>query len=306
MVYRRARQLIGLFLAVAAILLEVSQGLSTAGAVEIQLRDGRKLEGVATRGDSAAPIVLLVGSPRAHFVMRLRRDGIAQITAGNQQWPPDQFDGFLATLPPAASTVDARRVLLQAAGGMPPDAQDAPAVPGTAVPPLSAAEPLRHPPPVLGQVRYVEMEAASSNWDADPEWDGIVVRVRPLDEFGRLVPVEGHLDVTLQTGPNPQPLAPFWSRVHAIGAWQRFVQAGDYGPDGVTLRLPYQGVRPERSNTRRHADQTIESHGDVHLRMTIAGHGVFHASDSYVRIRRFSPLRDRLQVEQGQRFYHGE
>ena len=69
--------------------------------------------------------------------------------------------------------------------------------------------------------------------------------------------------------------------------------------DGYMLKLPYQSVHPE-------FDREINPFGLVHVRMAIAGHGVFEASSAMVRLRPYSSVRDHQQQWRGRRFFHQE
>ena len=68
---------------------------------------------------------------------------------------------------------------------------------------------------------------------------------------------------------------------------------------GLVLKLPFQGTHPE-------FDREIDPFGVVHVRMTIAGHGVFEASSAMVRLRPYSSPRDNQQQLRGRRFFYQE
>ena len=62
---------------------------------------------------------------------------------------------------------------------------------------------------------------------------------------------------------------------------------------------PFAGVHPE-------FDREIDPFGVVHVRMTIAGQGVFEASSAMVRLRPYSGPRDHQQQLRGRRFFYQE
>ena len=135
------------------------------------------------------------------------------------------------------------------------------------------------------------------NWDSDVEADGLVVHLRPLDASGDVVPVQGTLEVTL--------IGWRWGRTHSrqapvrLARWTRSVEPADLGPFGVEHRLPFQAVHPE-------FDLGWAPQGTVHARLSAPGQGVFDATESTVRIRPYSAIRDHLEYVSGARFFPGE
>jgi hypothetical protein len=136
-----------------------------------------------------------------------------------------------------------------------------------------------------------------ANWDGDVEVDGLLVRLRPLDAAGEEVPVEGTLEVRLigwRTGRTRSRQGPV-----RLARWTRAVGPAEWGPFGIEYRLPFQSVHPE-------FDLRWAAHGTVHARLSVPGQGVFEVSQSTVRIRPYSALRDHLEYVSGGRFYPGE
>jgi hypothetical protein len=147
------------------------------------------------------------------------------------------------------------------------------------------------------RVAWIEIDVRAANWDGDVAADGLFVRVYPYDAQGELVPVAGTLEVALfgeRTGVvrMQQPFA-------RLGQWTHVVRLEDVGPRGTGIRLPFQGVHPE-------FDSPLLPHGLVHARLSVPGQGTFEASDAMVRIRPYSAVRDRLQMQTGRRFFPGE
>ena len=148
------------------------------------------------------------------------------------------------------------------------------------------------------RVHSVQFDAWLANWDGDVEADGLMLNIIPLDDHGGIVAVDATVTVEL--------FAPVATKFHEaphdrgqsvreIARWSELVSAGDIGPAGAQLRFPFQSVHPE-------FDSRIGNHGLVHLRLAVAGHGVFEHSLDGVRIQPFAPLRDHLERSVGKRF----
>jgi hypothetical protein len=156
---------------------------------------------------------------------------------------------------------------------------------------LSAASQNRAAAP--NPVRTIQIDADLGHWAAGVEATGIVVTVRPLDADGRLVAVDGTLEVdligqrfTVVTEVNGFP---------PLGRWTVAVRTADFGPSGAVYRLPFQAVHPD-------FQFDLDPHGLVHARLSVPGDGVFEASQALVRIRAYSSVRDHVQQATGSRF----
>ncbi len=147
------------------------------------------------------------------------------------------------------------------------------------------------------QVRWISIEAQVANWNQTVESDGIVVYLYPLDELGRVIPVDGTLDVDLIAAvPNGAPLGvPF----PEIGRWTVHVTPDQFGPSGAMFKLPFQGAHPD-------FDLNLGPYGLVHARLSVPGNGSFETSQAMVRIRKYSAVRDENQQINGQRFFDVE
>jgi len=153
-------------------------------------------------------------------------------------------------------------------------------------------------PPATPRVCSLAIEAVTANWDADVEADGLLLHVYPRNVGGRVVPVRGMLEVEL-TGKRlgvvkrPQPF-------ERLGRWTRQVACGDFaGPAPAVYRLPFTRVHPE-------FNPAFWPHGAVHARLSVPGQGTFETTDSTVRIRPYSAVRDQLQQATGRRFFPRE
>jgi len=184
-----------------------------------------------------------------------------------------------------------------------PQATGSRPLPGPRYTPASrsaSSEPVR--PAIVPRVRSLSIDASTANWDADVEVDGLLVRVYPLDEQGRIVPVDGTLEVELvapRTGLGSEPAVP-----PQIGRWVRRARPEDF-PDsgffveGAPYRLEFQAVHPE-------FDRHVVAHGLVHARLNVPGQGTFEATSPTVRIRPYNAARDWLQQATGRRFLPSE
>lgn len=156
--------------------------------------------------------------------------------------------------------------------------------------------------PVAGPVRTVDFDVQIANWDGDVEPDGLLVRVYPLDAVGAVTPVHGTLSVEL-TVPRRREFGHVphgrGTSVDRIGRWSRSIRDKDLGASAIVLKLPFQAVHPE-------FDNDVWSHGFVHLRLVVPGHGVFEDSVDGVRVREFAPLRDYMQSLTGRRHFAHE
>ena len=136
-----------------------------------------------------------------------------------------------------------------------------------------------------------------ANWDGDVEADGLLVHVYPLDDSGGVVPARGTLRFELigqrddVFGP-PQPFT-------TLGQWSQQMRVEDFGPRGAVYRLPFQGVHPE-------FDLTVAPYGALHARLSVPGQGTFETTESLLRIRPYSAVRDELQLSTGRRFFPQE
>ena len=147
------------------------------------------------------------------------------------------------------------------------------------------------------KVRSLTVDASVANWDADVEVDGLLVHVYPLDADGRVTAVRGTLQVDL-----PGLAATTIIRRQSfsrLGYWTRPVRIEDFGPDGAVYRLPFQRVHPE-------FDANLSAYGAVHVRLSVPAQGTFEATESTLRIRPYSALRDHLQQATGSRFFPHE
>ncbi len=170
---------------------------------------------------------------------------------------------------------------------------------------LTAASQAEQARELLGfapRVNAVDFDARLANWDRDVEFDGIVIRLFPLDANGQVTHVRGTLHAELVAGrrtdfndaPRSRGLVP-----QQLGKWTVQVSQSQVTDDGAIIKLPFQANHPE-------FDTKWAAHGLVHVRFVIPGHGVFEHSFDGVRVRPFAPLRDEMQRQGMQRFLPNE
>lgn len=152
------------------------------------------------------------------------------------------------------------------------------------------------------RVESLHIEARLSRWGRGAANDGIRILVFPLSADGQLVPVRGQLDLSLfaeimnARGGEYTVLRPEFRELENTS---ELVRVSDFADGPAVYQLPFRRFHPD-------ADFDIAPGAVVHARLGIAGQGVFEASANCVPTRDFSPVRDQLQLYQGQRFVPGE
>jgi len=161
--------------------------------------------------------------------------------------------------------------------------------------PTSAEEPVEPRQPV----RSISFDAYLANWDADVEADGLYLSLSALDGTGFTTPVDGTLEVEL-IGDRRPPLTR-GNAFPVLGRWSRQVTAAEMENSGgyYRTRLEFQALDPEYN-------LWINTHSLVHVRFSVPGDGAFEASVDGVRMRGFTPVRDRAQAAFGTRFLPSE
>jgi hypothetical protein len=141
-------------------------------------------------------------------------------------------------------------------------------------------------------VKSLVIRACLAQWDDDPQSDGIRVWVLPLDATGRLVPVDGQIDLSLviqDRGPQRIGGSP---RYHGYGELDRMshmVRREHFREGPAAYDLPFANRHPD-------VDMNLADHALLNARLGVPGHGVFEASDAQLSIREFSHFRDQLQL----------
>lgn len=147
------------------------------------------------------------------------------------------------------------------------------------------------------QIAFISLDARVANWNRTVEADGVLLHVYPMSAHGKVIPVDGTLEVQLIAT-----VPPGWRQGVAfphIGRWTLRVSREQFGPSGAVFRLPFQAKHPE-------FDMSMQPTGLVHVRLNVPGNGSFEASQSMVRIRPYSSVRDQLQQNDRRRFFDVE
>jgi catechol 2,3-dioxygenase-like lactoylglutathione lyase family enzyme len=148
-------------------------------------------------------------------------------------------------------------------------------------------EPLAPHPGPPPRVASVAFDAHLANFDADAEADGLIVVIRPLDSWGRLVAAEGTVEVeligavrrTFHSAPRSG------GAVHqTLGRWTKSLHAAVPAPDGYLFKLPFPG--------RDGGGRLAASRGRVRVRLVVPGCGVFEDEREGTPIAPFTPLAD--------------
>lgn len=270
--------------------------------VEARLHDGSTRVGAPHVSTNESCLRLRCGDSRGYVIYGIDWSRIAEIRTGQKTWHAGEvaeFRAWLAAVPamsasasePASSGRDLSVPLRR------------PIRPVQVQTDTPQAQSVR-----AARVRSIDARVASANWDEGVERDGLVLRVWPRNEFGEVVEVSGTLDVTLIGDLGHTPTSgKHDDSIQRIAHWVEPIGPSAYGWDGADVRLPFQNFHPERARAPWHPDHQIAPYGEVHVRMTVPGHGVFRASTDFpVRLRRTSSLRDRYFIRHGTRFVPAE
>lgn len=291
-----------LILAVGLVLAVLGSGGTFAE--EIVLLDGRRLDAVVDGRTDGERLWFRTGGPRAYAVRAVPWSRVRFVRDGQRRYSASEFAHAVGTtrgeeLQPADSPGSNSKDLKAEVAG-----RNVLHIDGQTDP---------HPAESLGQgrdgrerdgdrrrgnapraTRLVALSASAlaASWDRDGLWDGLILRLRPLDAGRRIKPVSGALSVTLHGSESTGT----WGRREplALERWTRSLTVESFRPGGAVVLLPYRSYLPEQ-------DARIGSLGLVHVRLSVPGEGVFEESLDLVRLRRFSPSRDQLFLQTGSR-----
>jgi hypothetical protein len=274
------RFLIRLIVAVVT-LVAGAPSLRAGEFVTVQLASGRTIAGVIDPRSNSKQLWLWRGDGEASVARPIEWTSIASAVQGRESLTL----GDLQLL--AANIAVARRAPVQFI--------EQPKWRGVIAAPIAEDQPREEP---LPPIRSLSIDAYHANWDADVESDGLIIVVYPLDANGMIVPVNGSLEVELvapevrrfQDAPHGRGLT-----LERIGQWTAAVNADEFGSSGVRIQLPFQALNPE-------FETQILPQGLVHARLVVPGHGTFDTTADFVRLRPWSPLRDKLWRDTGRRF----
>lgn len=163
--------------------------------------------------------------------------------------------------------------------------------------PRRTRQPARLPPGIStrrSQIRVVDVDAVSANWDRNADDDGLRISITPRDANLNIVAANAVVEVEL-VGERFSPTQSGRRQFVRLGKWTKTVTASQFTASGVHIEVPYQHRMPDsRSN---HSD--ILSDGTVHVRFKVSGVGAFDGTDPWVRLRRYSRLQDRYRLHTG-------
>lgn len=146
-------------------------------------------------------------------------------------------------------------------------------------------------PVPVSAVKTLVVDAELAQWDKDTQTDGLRVFVYPLDAEGNLVPVDGHVELTLVAEREYARAAPGIVKVPDFVEGDRLtfpVRRAHFTAGPAVYQLPFDRWHPDWELTVAH--QAL-----LHARLSVPGRGVFEASDAQVCLRQFSRFRDQLQ-----------
>lgn len=127
-------------------------------------------------------------------------------------------------------------------------------------------------------VRSLLIDSTLGNWDGDAETDGLLVRVQPLDGWGQVVPVDGHLDVELITETRLHTGGQVIRRdapLRVMERWSVPVHALEYDATGTVVPLTFRRFHPDR-------DCDIAPRALLKARLRLPSVGAFDAIDPCV------------------------
>lgn len=269
------------------------------GPVTVEAASGRRFTAeVDSRTDPGR--LWLRWSRGSDFILRpIDWERVVRVQVAGSTFSGEEFHravGVVRALVPVSATAEDDRPVIVGRRS------DDPAGVGSAASGCSAQQPAVPGPGVAGRaafpVQSLEIEARAANWDGDVEADGLILDVYPLDDAGAIVPVHGTLEVNL-VGERAGGVLRIQQPLRRVGRWTRQVRATDFSRGGARYRLPFQSVHPE-------FDLEWAPYAAVHARLSVPGRGVLETTDSAVRVRGYSPIRDRFQQATGHRFFRLE
>ncbi|MEN1681285.1 MAG: hypothetical protein AAGJ46_16985 [Planctomycetota bacterium] len=139
--------------------------------------------------------------------------------------------------------------------------------------------------------------ATLANWDADVEFDGLLLQVATLAGAHAVTPRRAEISITLY---GERFTTPTRLKAMELARWTRLVQAKDFcGPAGSAVyRLPFAAFDPTR-------DPRVNADAVVRVSLGVPGVGRLNAS-APVQLMEFDPLRDRRFQATGSRRFRGE
>ncbi len=250
--------------------------------VQLQLNDGRTPRGLLSPASTEEWYILLTDHPDIRIESRFAATIVQDIqpVAGIDS-PPAQIPEIQVPPPPEPAMPEAAAA--QRSDVISPLAVDFRAGPTI----LPGIDPLAQP-------RSLHIDTKVANWDADPENDGLLIRIRPLNGWGEMVLVNGNLDVQLLTetrfATGGRTISRF-DHFREAERWSIPVQAIEFNTNGAVYRLPFRHIHPER-------DLDLSPDALLTARLRVASAGTFDALDSTVRLRSASRVLEEFHLFQ--------
>ena len=156
---------------------------------------------------------------------------------------------------------------------------------------------VREATPSAPPIATIAVDAILAQWDADVEFDGLIVSLAALDSEGIAVECRGTAEIEL-LGPATAPLTT-GNGFPVLGRWTRAVTPETSGDGYARLRLEFQAFHPDWS-------RQLLRHAMVHVRLHVPGRGTFESSVDAVPLRGYTPTRDYVEQAFGTRFLPNE
>jgi len=253
------------------------------GRVSVVTHDGRSHHGVVDSRTDQAALWLRHDEPTAALAFEVAWDKIAVVAVDGLEIPQADWQTQLGQI------VEHRPALSVLLGPVERTPDPVASSPSRA----TARQP---------RIAAIALIAHLANWDSDAQADGIEVIVAAFDRTGQAWPVRGDLTVRLL---GQRQTRSYRSTFGELQRWTEPVKAAHFGDprfeDATTTaryRLPFRALEPE-------ADLRIAPEAVVHASLGVAGQGRFEATASLL-VRKYNPLRERLQQRTGRRHFQVE
>lgn len=251
-----------------------------AEPVRALLADGRVVVGVVDSRTDAERLWLRAELPEAQLSSGFEWGQVAEVTRQG------------AVLSQAETqTLATRKTAL-----VMPDAELPPPLPEFR---LDAAQHPFNAPLPTDKVGWIEIHAELGRWDAFVPSSGLLVTVSVFDERGAPAAVLGDIELTLLGDAARGGTYSRHPELQELTRAHHLVRPAEFANGRATYRLPFDRLHPD-------FDLGVSRYALVHARLGVNGQGVFEASDSFVRLRSFSPARDGLQHQSRQRLFRVE
>jgi hypothetical protein len=224
--------------------------------VVVELKDGEQLTAEVDSRTSSQRLWLRYAYGNAEILRPIEWDHVARGVVGSDDLEAAAFRAKALQIRSLHEPPRAKRPEASGAGSPPAGRQDAyPTFAGDG----SASR----------QVQSIWADARLANWDADAAFDGLLLRVVPLNGYGAPIAAAGTIEAELWDDRARYP--------RSLGRWTCMIREGV----GKPSRLPFQADDPQ-------VDDTINRLGTLRVSFAVPGQGVFECEVSDVALRPFS------------------